>query len=575
MKKSIAILLLITMLLPLFASCQTDPDDKGAIIPVYFAESFENLDPTAAIYDKDFYQISGLVFEGLTSVENGKIRNNLIQSWEKKYNEDRNEYFLTIKLDNTRWNDGRAFTADQVVYAWKRILSPEVDCPGAALLFDVKNARAIKAGEKTIDELGAAAVSIRTLEVQLESPIDPELFLEAISSPDLVPMRDDVVVGKEATWATNVDDIATNGKFILKQMDPKGSFNYEFSKFYKLNSEMKNGYNEFVKPFRLISDFGKTSADALAAFDNGEIYYFGAVTPEIYEERSKDIKSFDTISSYTYYFNCKNKTLSDPKVRQALSEALDRGQIAQLVGMGSKACEGFVPEKATGSSLGSSFRKEAGAVYSAAGDADKAKSLLKEAGVSSGSIRLTYREDRSYEEAVAKYAKSVWDALGFSVSLDAVSASSISEAISSGKYDVIGLDYTGLSTNPYAFLAPFAPGYCGAVVSVDPEDELESLHPTGYESKAYESLLDEVLAATERKARNEKLIELEKLFATECPAAALVTYKNNYLASSELSGLSGSIYGYTEFTNATLKDYKTKNEAYLEMEKAAEEAEEK
>lgn len=573
MKRNVAILLLITMLLPLIVSCKVDLDDKGAIIPVYFAKAAENLDPSVAVYDKDFYQISGLVFEGLTSVVNGKLTYNLIDSWEKKYNEDRDEYFLTIKLVSTRWNDGRSFTADQVVYAWKRALSPEVNCPGASLLFDVKNARAIKEGERTIDELGAAAVSTNILEVQFEKPIDPELFLEAVSSPALVPLRDDVVQGKEATWATNVDDIGTNGKFVLKEMNPEGSYNFEFSKFYKLNSELKKGYNEYVKPYRVVAQFGMTAEEALAAFDNSEIYYFGAVTPEIYAERAKAVKSFDTLSSYTYYFNCRNTVLSDARVRQALSVALDRKQIAELVGMGASASEGFVPAKATGSALNKSFRKEAGAVYSTAADTAKAQELLQAAGVSSGSIRLSYREDRAYEEAVANYAKTTWEALGFSVRLDAVSPDYINEYINEGDFDVIGLDYVGLSTNPYAFLAPFAPSYSGAVVSLDESEPLESLHVTGFASEEYEAMLDEILATTDRKTRNQKLILLEQLFVGESPATALVTYKNNYLASSELSGLTGSVYGYTEFSNATLKNYKAKNEAFLEAEEAAKAAE--
>ena len=578
MKKTLAILLLVTMLLPLIVACKADPDDKGAIIPVYFAGPVENLDPTAAIYDKDFYQSSGLIFESLTSVVDGKLRNNLIESWEKKYDEERGEYTLSIKLVSTKWNDGRVLTADQIVFAWKRALSPEINSPAASLLYDLKNARDIKAGIKTIDDLGAAALNTTTLEVQFEKPIEPELFLEAIASPALVPLRDDVVTGvetlngttynREEVWATTTDLIASNGQFMMKRMDPRGSYRFEFSKFYKLKSEAKN-LNEYVKPCRLISDYDQSAEEALASFDSGDIYYFNAITPEIYEERSKDIKSFDTIASYTYYYNCKNEVLADARVRQALSVSLDRTAIAGLVGMGSVAAKGFVPEKATGSALNGSFRKEAGAVYAATAETEKAQSLLSEAGVRSGSFTLTYRKDRSYEEAVAQYAKTPWEALGFSVKLNGVSSEELVTRIAESDFDVIGLDFIGLSTNPYAFLAPFAPSFSGAVVSVDPADEGESLHPTGFVSEEYEAMLDEILASTDRKTRTQKLILLEQLFNTASPATALVTYKNNYLASKELSGLSGNLFGYTEFTKATLKDYKNKNEAYEQKEKAA------
>ncbi|MBQ3866499.1 MAG: hypothetical protein II776_06315 [Clostridia bacterium] len=572
MKRIVAILLTLTMILPLLVSCKVDLEDKGAIIPVYLSAAQENLDPSVAIYDKDFYHMSGLLYDTLTEVSGGKLRLNLIDSWQQKYNEERDEYFITIKLVSTKWNDGRILTADHVVYALKRAVSPEVNCPAAALLYDVKNARAIKAGEKTIDDLGVAAVNISTLEVQFEKPIQPELFLEVLSSPTLVPLRDDVVVGKEDKWATNVDDIATNGKFTIKSMNPKGSYRFDFSKYYRLDAELKKGYNEFVSPYRLITNYELSSEQALAAFDNGEIFYYGDITPELYQERAKQIKSSDTLSSYTYYFNCENKTLADKRVRQALSEALDRTAIAELVGMGSTAAAGFVSPSASGSSMGKSFRKEAGAVYSAAANTEKAQSLLKEAGVSSGSFRLTYRKDRAYEEAVAQYAKTAWEALGFKVSLDGVDAKHLADYVNEGSFDVIGLDFTGLSTNPYSFLAPFAPSYSGSIVSVDAESSGVSPHVTHFASDEYEAKLDQILDTLDRKTRNQLLIELEKMFVEECPAASLVNYKHNYLASSDLSGLSANVYGYTEFTRATLKDYKTRNTAFEEALEALEDA---
>ena len=88
-------------------------------------------------------------------------------------------------------------------------------------------------------------------------------------------------------------------------------------------------------------------------------------------------------------------------------------------------------------------------------------------------------------------------------------------------------------------------------------------HVTAYNSEAYTALLDQILEETTRSGRHAKLIELEKLFAEECPATAMVFYSHNYLASSDLKGLDVSPYGYTIFADAVLKDYKERNEDYL------------
>lgn len=573
MKKIVALLLLAAMLLVSFSSCGVDMEDFGSIIPMHLATPQTDLDPTEMIYDKDFVKVSGLVFEGLTEVtSDGKIQLNLIDSWEQKYDDEREEYFLYINLVSTRWNDGRTLTADHVIYSWKRVLSPEVASPAAALLYDVKNAKAAKAGLMSIDDLGVASVDADTIEVQFEKPIDPELFLEAISSPSLVPLRDDVVQGKEETWSTNTNDLTTNGKFSLKAMNADGKYILEFSKFYRLDNEPKGGYNEYVLPYQLVTDYAKSSDDAIAAFNNKEIYYVGDFTKDNFDANSKKIESSETLSSYTYYFDCKNDALKDANVRKALSLALDREEIASIIGLGTQAAEGFVSGAATGTSMKKSFRSAAKDVYSTKANAEEAKSLLKNASVKGAEFSITFRNDREYDAEVAKYAQKTWQALGFKVSLKALSVEAYEKALYEGDFDVIALDYQALSTNAYSALAPFAPEYSGSVVSVDTQSSGITPHITGYESEAYTKLMDEVLAETTRSARVKKLVEAEKLLAEDCPAIALVFYSNNYLASSELKGLETSPYGYTLFTNAKLKGYEKKNAAYLAAAEAQEEA---
>ncbi|MBR4288034.1 MAG: hypothetical protein IKT50_01190 [Clostridia bacterium] len=574
MKKVVALLLVAAMLSVCLCSCAVDLEDMGSIIPMYLATPQTNLDPTEMIYDKDFVKVSGLIYEGLTEVtSSGKIEPLLASKWETKFDEERGEYFLYIDLLSSRWNDARYFTADHVIYAWKRVLSPETASPAAALLYDVKNAKAVKAGFMTIDDLGVAAVDADTIEVEFEKAIDVELFLEAISSPALIPQRDDIVIGKEETWATNVNDIGTNGKFSLKSMNSDGEYLIEFSKFYLLNDDEEQSFNTYVKPYQLITDYAKSPADAVTAFQNGEIYYVGSFTKDSYEANKKDIESSDTLSSYTYFFDCENEVLKNAKVRKALSTALSREEIASIIGLGSKAATGFVTDAATGSTMKKHFRDEADDVYSVTADANAAKALLSEAGVSSGSFAITYRNDREYDVKVAEYAKGVWEALGFTVTLNGLSAKEYETALYNGNFDVIGLDYMGLSTNPYAALAPFAPTYSGSVVSVAEDSTGVAPHVTAYNSEAYTALLDEVLELSERKARNAKLIEVEKMLAEDCPAIALAFYTNNYLASSELKGLETSPYGFTIFTDAELKNYDEKNAAYLAAQEALEQAE--
>jgi len=219
------------------------------------------------------------------------------------------------------------------------------------------------------------------------------------------------------------------------------------------------------------------------------------------------------------------------------------------------------------------FREEAGSVYSTTAKPSDAQALLQQAGVTSGKFAITYRTDRAYDAKVAEYAKGVWEALGFTVTLKGLELDAYETALYEGDFDVIALDYQTLSTNAYSALAPFAHEYSGSVVSVGINSSGIAPHVTGFVSEAYSKLLDEILLETEREDRVKKLIELEKLLAEECPAVAMTFYVNNYLASSEMKDLETNRYGVVDFTNATLKKYQEKNEAYLAAQEAKKQAE--
>ncbi|MBQ9544597.1 MAG: hypothetical protein IJV00_05680 [Clostridia bacterium] len=567
-KKLVALTLIFAALVCSLTSCAVDLEDKGPVIRLYLTTEPANLDPAVMIYDKNTIKYTGVMFEGLTKINNNRIEKGIASSWRTDYDQEKGEFKLEITLETSKWNDGRTLSADQFSWAWKRILSPETDSPAAALLFDIKNAKAAKAGDVSIDSVGIAAVSQTILEIEFEKPIDVELFLEAIASPALYPVRDDVagVEAKVDTWArTGTDDMLSDGGFALKGRENGGLYRLEMSSYYRgLNTQI-DGFMKFVKPFRLLTDYSVSLDDQLALFDAGEIYYVGELSKENYANREKDLKTQDLLSSYTYFFDCSNPVLSNASVRKALSTALDRTQIASIIGRGTKAAKGFVTYGVYGSSLGRSFRDEAGDVYGTTADVSAAKSLLASAGVSGGSFSLTYRTDRDYDLEVAQYAKSVWEGLGFKVTLVGLDRSEYETALYAGDWDVIALDYQGLTTSAYSYLAPFATRYSGSVVSVADDSIGYTPHVTNFANDQYDALVDSILEKTNRADRAKILVELEKLFADQAPACALCFYTDYYLVSNEMKNLKSNQFGYRDFSEVLLNNYQKINEVYYSV----------
>lgn len=574
-KKLVALVLIIAALACSLTSCGYDLDDKGPVISLYLTTEPGNLDPAVMIYDKNTIKYTGVIFEGLTKIVNNRIEKGIASGWKTDYNQDKGEFKLEITIENSKWNDGRMLSADQFAWAWKRLLSPETNSPAAALLFDIKNAKAAKSGDVSIDSVGIAALSQNILEIEFEKPIDVELFLETIASPALYPVRDDVagIAAKVDNWArTGTDDMLSNGGLALKGREAGGLYRIEMSSYYRgLNTQI-DGFMKYIKPFRILTDYSVSLDDQLALFDAGEIYYVGELSKENYEKREKELKTQDLLSSYTYFFDCSNPVLSNASVRKALSAALDRTQIASIIGRGTKAAKGFVTYGVYGSSLGRSFRDEAGDVYKTTADVETAKSLLGSAGVNGGSFSLTYRTDRDYDQAVAEYAKSAWEALGFNVTLVGLDRSQYETALYAGNWDVIALDYQGLTTSAYSYLAPFATRYSGSTVSVADDSAGYTPHITNFANDQYDALVDSVLEKLTRGDRAKILVELEKLFAEQAPACALCFYTDYYLVSNQMKNLKSNQFGYRDFSDVLLNNYQKINEVYYSVAESAAES---
>ena len=542
---------------------------KGAIIPMYLASVQSNMDPAATMYDKDTIQYISLLYEGLVTIaKDGSVNKGMAKKWYTQKEED--EFCVYFELQKTRWNDKTPVVADDFVYAWQRILAPESNIPAAALLYDIKNAKKIKSGELTVADLGVTAVEDSLLRIVLEKEIELSLLLENLASPALGPLRDDIVEASPL-WSSSSSAIATNGAFSLKRLTYKGDEKEEVKErnpdrviteiWLERNSYYHGDVDEsnldkYVIPHRLITDYSLSAKDAMAKFESGELFYIGSFTKETYTAHQKELVTQPLLSTGTLYFDCSNTLFADAAVRTALGNALDRQAIADLVGMGAKAATGFVSDGVFDDKLSSksSFRTVGGTLYTY--DAAGAKSALKG---KSGSFAITYRNANASHKAVADYVTKAWSALGFTVKAEGLSNQEYEAALLAGTFDVLMLDYQGLSSSAYSFLAPFAKYYSGSVVDV--RGELYTPHITGYQSDAYDRAIDAVFAATTRKDRAAKLHDAEKILCQDNPAIALYFNYDAYLASDRLDDLASDVFGNRIFNNASLDNYEEVNDA--------------
>ena len=573
MKRMISLMLCAVMLLGVLSACTTlEKGDKGMVINVYIATELFDFDPARHFNDDAMVKIYDLIYEGLTDLdENGKWKKALMKEYEIIGNAE-DGYSMLITLNNTRWSDGRTVQAADFVYAWKRILSVDYHSEAATLLYDVKNAYEGKQGDVSIDDVGIAAVDTYVIQVDFVSEINVDNFFQKLASPALVPLREDIV-DRDTYWATQTATIATNGPFAIKEINKGGVLRLERSVQYYLNPEAENqALDTYVIPYKMLNDYSVT--DVIAEFEAGKLFYVAEIPLASRAEYKKEAKVTDLLATHTYCFNTNNELFKDARVRRALSMALDRNEIVNIVTF-AKPATGLIPEKVFNTTAKTSFRKEGENLIASTADVAGAKALLQQAGVTSGSFSIAIRQNE-VDRAVADYVKGVWESLGFKVTVEEIKpkklidydrayADTFAVKYETGNFDVIAIDAQMLSADPFTALAPFAAAFSGNGVDMNSANYDLYPHVTGYNSEAYNSLIASAYAEKDASARAAILHEAEKLLMEDMPIVPLFFMQDAYLIHDDLSGYKSSYFGSRDFKGMKLKNYMD----YLPKETAA------
>ncbi|MBQ2278238.1 MAG: peptide ABC transporter substrate-binding protein [Clostridia bacterium] len=579
MKKVLSLVLAMITAGSVLAGCttlekdETGNYDKGAIIDMYLTTEVYDFDPQNSITDDAMLKAYSLMYEGLTTIdENGKWQKALMKNY-KVEKDAEGEFSILITLNNTRWSDGRTVQAADFVYSWKRLLEADAANEASSLLYDIKNARDVKTGDATVDDLGIAAVDTYVLQVEFEQKVDLDLFFENCSSIALVPLREDVITRYKDNddveiWAQKSTSIVTNGPFCPKEIIYGTTLRLERSSYYYLDAEKEEPLDKFVIPYRLLTTYGTgTAEDQLAALNSGSIFYNGELPLSARAQYANDVNLTDMMGTHTYVFNTNNSLFAKPEVRKALSMAIDRNQIVSIVTY-AKAATGYVPYKVFDSKSGTSFREVGGNILSSTADVAGAKSLLSSAGVNGGSFTLSVRNNE-VDLAIADYVAGVWGDLGFNVTVEAVKTTANSTdpqnlkvdnfqlLYDSGEFDVIAIDMMMLSTDAFSALSQFAVSFSGNGVDMDSENYDLYGHVSGYANEEYNALIESAYAEKDRAARAAILHQAEAKLLEDMPVIPVVFLQDAYLSSTELSGIESTYYGTRDFKDVQLKDYMT------------------
>ncbi len=291
--------------------------------------------------------IAGWVFNSLITYDkDGKIKNELAESYE--FLDDTTLIFHLRK--DIKWHDGVPFSAKDVVFTYKTIISPKIFTPYASEFRYVKSVKAL-------DDY--------TVEVKYKEPYFKalETWMTGILPEHILKKEKDLM-----TSSFNQHPIGT-GPYKLK--------GFEISKDIVLNAN-ENYFIHKPNIDKIVYHFIPDPATEFLMLKSHKLDVGGLSPLQLERQIDKDFKNYYNIyemisHSYTYLgFNLKNPKFKDPRVRKALSLGIDRQELVDILFFGhGRVCTGpFMPGTFA-------FNEK---VKAPKRDVKKAKELLKEAG---------------------------------------------------------------------------------------------------------------------------------------------------------------------------------------------------
>lgn len=327
-----------------------DHDRGGSLVVATHMDVIDGWDPHlstawgSALADE-------LVYSKLVNVsERMEIVPDLAESW--NYIEDRTIEFKLRR--GVKWHDGVDFTAEDVKYSIERILDP-------------KNGIASRSKVESIEEV--EIVDPFTIRFHLRYPDGALVNKLADINPVIVPKHI-----LDAGGSLKTKPIGT-GPFILTEHVPDSYIRF-----------VKNPkYYEPGKPYldELTLQIIKDDAVKIAALRAKQVDMINLSEMQHVEALRKDpslvVVSQPSLTNLLAFPNWKNKPFDDKRVRKAISLAVNREEMLQVVGFGEGVITGLIPPSQPLWALPEQELKNAYKV-----DIAQAKRLLAEAGYPDG-----------------------------------------------------------------------------------------------------------------------------------------------------------------------------------------------
>ena len=454
------------------------------------------------------------LFEGLVvehPSKDGEALPGAAERWEP--NEDFTEWTFHLRK-GAIWSDGEPITAEDFLFAFERILSPDLGSEYSFMLYYIIGAEAFHKGEtKDFSTVKVSAPDPHTLHVKLRAPIP---FLPEITKhytwfpvPKHIILRHGTMDDRFNPW-TKPENIVSNGCFTLKSWRLNDHIEVE------TNPRYWDTENVQLKGIRYLP-IGNAYTEARMFF-NDQLHITYTVAPDLIEysrtNYADQLRSELYLGTYFIRCNIERGPLADPRVRKALSMTIDQQSIIDYVTLGNQApAAGIVPPFEGYESPDSVHF-----------DPDEAKKLLADAGFANGNNfpKIQYlTTDRESAKRLAEALQAMWKQhLGIEVGIQQMEWTSYMNTMTERDYDLAAGGWIGDYMDPLTFLDMWVKD--------------GGNNRTNWSSQDFENLLGSAERTADAAERYRLLQQAEALLLNERPILPIYWYTRNYLVHPDV-----------------------------------------
>lgn len=272
--------------------------------------------------------VIGDMFLGLMQhTADGQVIPAMAESWSTS--EDGLTWTFTLR--ETVWSDGEPVTAEDFVFALRRIQDPAIASQYSSLLYIIKNAQAVNEERVAPEELGVRAVDDLTLEITLEQPAP--YLLGLLTHYTTFPVPRHVVEQYGEAWV-QPENIQVNGPYKLVYWVTGDQLVTEKNPlFYEADTLCfeRVSYFELEDLAAVERRIEAGELDINNAFDGGR-------KAELDRRLPGWARTTPGLLTTYWTFNSSQAPFDDIRVRKALAMALDREYLVEKV-----MTPGFVP----------------------------------------------------------------------------------------------------------------------------------------------------------------------------------------------------------------------------------------